>query len=202
MQTPSIERVGALASLALHVVAGATLLSFVPARDALVAAAPVMVSLITPAKVEPRPAVPVPPKPAQRRPDPPPQVLAAPVDAPAPEPVYMAPPPPPPAPAPVAVAPPVEVVTPPVFDAAYLRNPAPAYPAFSIRLREEGIVMLLVLVGAGGRAEEIKVQASSGHARLDRSALEAVRQWRFVPAMRGEVPLARWVSVPVSFSLN
>jgi protein TonB len=207
MRTWSIERAGALASLALHVLAGGALLSYAPAREALVAAAPIMVSLVTPAKIEPQAPVPAPPKAAPTRPHPPPPVLAAPVEAPAPDyvappPPEPAPPPPPPAPVPVAVAPPVEVVTPPVFDAAYLRNPAPAYPVFSIRLREEGVVVLLVLVGTEGRAGEIKVQSSSGHARLDASALETVRQWRFVPAKRGDVPLARWVSVPVSFALD
>ena len=47
-----------------------------------------------------------------------------------------------PAPAPVTV--------PPQFDAAYLRNPPPAYPALARRYREQGKVLLRVYVSAAG----------------------------------------------------
>ena len=59
------------------------------------------------------------------------------------------PPPPPPAPAPPAAAPAATAapatVTAARFDAAYLNNPRPGYPALSRRLREEGQVTLRVL---------------------------------------------------------
>lgn len=88
------------------------------------------------------------------------------------------------------------------FDADYLQNPAPAYPALSRRLREEGTVLLLVRVTAQGDAEQVQVKHSSGFARLDEAALNAVRQWRFVPARRGDEPVAANVVVPIVFRLG
>ena len=88
------------------------------------------------------------------------------------------------------------------FDADYLHNPIPVYPAFSLRLREEGRVLLKVWVTAQGGAKQVRMARSSGYARLDEAALEAVRQWRFVPARAGEQPMDSWVLVPVQFSLR
>lgn len=106
----------------------------------------------------------------------------------------------PPAPAPAASTP---VTTPPDFVAAYLDNPGPKYPAASIRLREEGVVMLLVQVSADGRAEQVTVDRSSGHARLDEAAVEVVRKrWRFVPAKQGDKAVPAWVRIPMSFALH
>ena len=38
--------------------------------------------------------------------------------------------------------------------------------------------------------------------RLDQAALDAVRQWRFVPARQGEQAVAAWVLVPIQFALE
>jgi protein TonB len=46
------------------------------------------------------------------------------------------------------------------------------------------------------------VHESSGHARLDEAAREAVGRWRFVPAKQGTRALAAWVLVPVRFALE
>lgn len=88
------------------------------------------------------------------------------------------------------------------FDADYLNNPAPAYPALSRRMREEGRVMLRVRVSAGGQPEQVELSASSGSGRLDNAAREAVRRWRFVPAKRGGQAVESWVLVPVVFKLE
>ena len=103
---------------------------------------------------------------------------------------------------PVPVAPPPIEVTPPRFDAAYLDNPAPSYPALARRTREEGRVLLRVLVSADGRAQTVDLARSSGSERLDDAAIEAVRRWRFVPARRGDENIAAHVHVPVVFSLR
>ena len=175
------------------------------------------VRTIEPPPPTPPKAVVQPPKPAPRierpaprrpqAPDPPPVLTAAPRADPAPAPFVVppqpqaapepepAPPPPPPAPAPLPV-------TEARFDAAYLQNPAPAYPPLSRRLREEGKVLLLVRVSAGGDAEGVQIKQSSGFPRLDEAALGAVRQWRFVPARRGAEPIASSVIVPIVFRLQ
>ena len=85
---------------------------------------------------------------------------------------------------------PVQTV-PPNFVAAYLDNPAPAYPPGSRERGEQGVVRLRVKVGVDGRAERVEVQRGSGFFRLDRAAARVVReQWRFEPARAGEQPRA------------
>ncbi len=123
-----------------------------------------------------------------RRPVEPPPVIAAPPQE-APVPVEAPPPPPPPAPVEIAAAPdpepapapPPPVLTEPVFNADYLDNPAPVYPAVSRRIGEQGRVILRVLVSPTGLAEEVQVRSSSGHVRLDEAARTTVARWRFVP---------------------
>lgn len=118
-----------------------------------------------------------------------PQPLSAPAAA------IAAPRPPLPAPVPAAV-------TPARFDADYLRNPPPVYPRAARRYGDQGRVLLKVLVSAQGAASAIRLEASSGHARLDEAAEETVRQWRFLPARRGTEAIDDWVLVPVVFRLD
>lgn len=104
--------------------------------------------------------------------------------------------------APAASQPSPQPTSPPVFNAAYLRNPAPAYPATSRRYGEAGRVLLRVRVLPSGQPDEVVLQQSCGHDRLDAAALDAVRRWRFVPARQGEQAIAAWVVVPIQFSLQ
>ena len=90
----------------------------------------------------------------------------------------------------------------PRFDAGYLKNPGPAYPAASRRLREEGRVVLRVLVEADGRASEVTIKTSSGFPRLDQAAENAVRRWKFVPARQGDDAVRAAVLVPIVFNLR
>lgn len=92
--------------------------------------------------------------------------------------------------------------TQPRFDADYLNNPAPNYPAMSRRMREEGVVLVRVYVLPNGQPDVVELKRSSGSVRLDESALTAVKKWRFVPARRGAEAVAAWVVVPVAFSLT
>lgn len=90
----------------------------------------------------------------------------------------------------------------PRYQAAYLNNPQPPYPAMSRKQREEGTVRLHVMVGANGHAELVKVKVSSGHERLDMAARAAVQEWRFVPARQRGQNIAGWVEVPIKFQLE
>ncbi len=90
----------------------------------------------------------------------------------------------------------------PKFDANYLNNPKPGYPSISHRLGEEGVVMLRVYVSAQGTPEQIQLLKSSGFARLDKAAQEAVARWRFVPARQGKIAIAEWVDIPITFQLR
>lgn len=103
---------------------------------------------------------------------------------------------------PVRTAPAEVVVSQPRFDANYLDNPAPAYPALSRRMGEEGKVFLRVFVEPDGRPSVVEIKTSSGSPRLDQAAEQAVRRWRFIPAKRGSEAVSAWVVVPISFNLK
>lgn len=161
-----------------------------------------------------RPKTPPPPKPAYV---PPPEVAAPPSPTPAPaitsvtrEETRSEPAPPPveapkvaPAPAPAPPpAPPRSVErTAPVVDAA--RNcQKPEYPAASRRLEESGTVTLRFLIGVDGRVTESKVESSSGFARLDEAARDALSRCRFKPGTVDGAPEPSWVSLKYKWVLD
>lgn len=69
-------------------------------------------------------------------------------------------------------------------------------------MREQGRVMLRVLVNPNGMAEDVQIRTSSGVMRLDEAAQETVRRWKFVPAKRGSEAVSAWVLIPISFKLE
>jgi protein TonB len=95
-----------------------------------------------------------------------------------------------------------EKIEPPKFGVAYLNNPAPTYPPLSRRKGEEGRALLRVLVSETGEATEVQLEKSSGSERLDQAAIDAVKNWRFIPARKGSQALSAYVLVPIKFSLN
>lgn len=78
----------------------------------------------------------------------------------------------------------------------------PAYPPTSRRLGEEGTVKLRILVDPSGRPQQVEIANSSGFARLDQAAMEAVRRWRFVAATDGTRAIEAWTQVSVTFQLT
>jgi protein TonB len=100
--------------------------------------------------------------------------------------------------APVEPAP----ITPPDVRVAYLSNPRPAYPLTARRLGLEGRVTLRAEILENGSCGRIAVAQSSGHELLDSAALQAVKQWHFMPARRGGEAVAAWAEIPVSFRLR
>lgn len=105
----------------------------------------------------------------------------------------------PPAAAPAAAAEPPSQAR---FDADYLRNPAPPYPSLARRAGEQGTVVLRVSVTPQGTADSVDIKTSSGSVRLDESAQKTVRNWKFIPAKRGETAVQSWVLVPIVFKLE
>lgn len=83
-----------------------------------------------------------------------------------------------------------------------LSNDPPRYPYLARRRGWEGKVVLRVLVTAEGEARTVRLLQSSGYRLLDKSAISAVKKWRFVPASRGGSPVAGSVDLPVSFKLT
>ncbi|MDD2762087.1 MAG: energy transducer TonB [Methylomonas sp.] len=88
------------------------------------------------------------------------------------------------------------------FKANYAHNPKPEYPTIAKSRGWQGKVLLRVKVSAAGTSDSVTVEQSSGHEILDESAMEAVQKWRFIPAKRGETPVASSVIVPIVFTLR
>ena len=85
---------------------------------------------------------------------------------------------------------------------AYGSRTQVAYPLEALRNREQGTVLLRVLVGTDGSVLGVEIEKSSGSRSLDRAAREAVAKWRFHPATRNGVAHSAWASVPVTFNLQ
>lgn len=86
-------------------------------------------------------------------------------------------------------------VTPPV-----VRSHVDAvYPPSALAERKHTDVVLIVTVDVDGHVTKVDV-GESGGADLDEAALIAVRQWTFVPAMRGDKPVASRIRVPFHFA--
>ena len=192
---------GALGTLALALIVGLHFAAF--AYFYFKPEEPITRAEIPPMTVELyRPPVEQPPAPVipeEVPPPPPPKVEKPKPVEPKPEPVVQkveeTPPPPvaPPAPPPI---------TPATANPGYLRNPAPEYPELAVERGWEGTVILNVHVLGNGKPSSVEVKTSSGRDVLDRSAIQTVRRWSFVPAKQGETPVDSWVEVPIDFKLS
>jgi protein TonB len=78
----------------------------------------------------------------------------------------------------------------------------PEYPAAAARTQEEGTVLVRVDVDANGVPTNVEVARRSGSRDMDRAAVDAVRQWRFNPAIKDGKKVAAVVEVPVEFKLQ
>jgi TonB family protein len=93
-----------------------------------------------------------------------------------------------------------------VFDVADVQViPKVAYavaPQYPFTLPEAGIhaeVILWTVVHADGTVDELSVESST-NAEFNQSAIDAVKQWKFLPALRDDVPVACRIRVPVEFN--
>jgi len=84
----------------------------------------------------------------------------------------------------------------------YAENPKPLYPREARKKGFQGEVVLKVEVLSNGLVGQVEVKTSSGHEILDRSALSAVKHWKFFPAKRGESAISFWVNIPIKFQLQ
>jgi protein TonB len=75
---------------------------------------------------------------------------------------------------------------------------APPYPAELRDKKLEGVVTIIFLVDSSGRVAEPRVEKST-HPAFDKPALEAVRHWKFEPAIRAGQRVACKMRVPIRF---
>ncbi|MGH8052360.1 MAG: energy transducer TonB [Stenotrophomonas sp.] len=99
-------------------------------------------------------------------------------------------------PAPVAAAPIADGDAEPLAG-----NPLPDYPAEVLRAGIEGDVFARLQIDSNGHVVELSIVARQGASdpRLDDAATDALRQWRFRPAMRDGQAVSSVVQVPVEF---
>ena len=162
----------------------------------------VMVNLINPPPAkQPKPAPPKPlPKPRPVEP-PKPQQLVAEAQVVFPdEPIVYAPPPPPVAEAPPL--PPQPVVLSSELSVSCPERSPPDYPVLSMRMNEQGKVVLRVELGEDGHVAHSEVKTSSGYQRLDAAALSAVKAWHCKPAIRNGVAVHALALQPFNFILE
>ncbi len=66
---------------------------------------------------------------------------------------------------------------------------------------EEGVVSLRVLVRKNGSVGETQIAVSSGSQRLDKSAQDTIKDWRYLPATVNGTPVDTWIPVNVVWAL-
>jgi protein TonB len=76
----------------------------------------------------------------------------------------------------------------------------PAYPDIAKLAAMDGNVIVRVFVGTDGRVKRAEIE--KGNDLFNDAALEAVRQWRFTPALNNNQPVGVWVRIPIHFQIN
>jgi TonB family protein len=83
--------------------------------------------------------------------------------------------------------------------ATKVKHVTPVYPVAAREAKIAGLVVLEVRVGEDGRVADVQVRRSIPE--LDRAALDAVKQWEYVPLLVDGVPTPTTFEVTVEFSL-
>jgi TonB family protein len=78
--------------------------------------------------------------------------------------------------------------------------PDPEYSEEARKAKFQGVCVLWLVVGPDGRPRDIRVARTLGLG-LDEKAIEAVKNWKFEPALKDGKPVAVQINVEVSFRL-
>ena len=78
----------------------------------------------------------------------------------------------------------------------------PVYPRVARESGWEGTVIVRTLIDTNGLPNQVKIWKSCGHPTLDQAAQKAVKSWTFQPAKDGNIPITKWVDIPIKFDLN
>ena len=85
-----------------------------------------------------------------------------------------------------------------IMEPKKVKDVPPVYPALAQSARVSGAVMIEATIGADGKVVDAKVVKSIP--LLDEAALEAVRQWEYLPTMLNGVPVPVLVTVTINFT--
>jgi len=83
-----------------------------------------------------------------------------------------------------------------------IEAPAPAYPDSARKAGLEGKVVLVIVVDEQGRVIEARVFRAEPPGVFEQAALEAVREWRFEPALQRDKPIKVRLAQEVVFRLE
>ncbi|MEE8439303.1 MAG: energy transducer TonB, partial [Micropepsaceae bacterium] len=76
------------------------------------------------------------------------------------------------------------------------------YPTESVRLREEGLVIVNVCVAADGSIDDVRLVETSGNPRLDNATIRMVMsRFRYNPATQQGAPVRHCQNQPVRWAL-
>jgi len=78
----------------------------------------------------------------------------------------------------------------------------PIYPRVARESGWKGTVIVRTLIDTNGVPKQVKIRKSCGHPTLDQAAQDAVKIWRFQPAQDGNIPITKWVDIPIKFNLT
>ncbi|GAB5482748.1 MAG: hypothetical protein Pars92KO_25050 [Parasphingorhabdus sp.] len=102
---------------------------------------------------------------------------------------------------------PIEIIPEPVIADAKLNNRfsaqfQPPYPSGLLRMGEEGMIAVRVLVGTDGRAKQIELIESPHKGFWTATKRHALKKWRFEPATKDGAPFESWITLKVQFQIN
>ena len=83
-----------------------------------------------------------------------------------------------------------------------VKSMKPRYPSESIRLRQEGRVVVNIEVLESGSVGQATLVKSSGFNALDQSALETIKNWQYSNLGTGGPPIRQWVRASIVFELK
>jgi protein TonB len=75
----------------------------------------------------------------------------------------------------------------------------PAYPPLAQAAHVKGMVILEAVIDAHGNVTDVRVLRSAP--MLDQAAVDAVRQWRYTPALLNDRPVPVIVTITINFSM-
>jgi len=82
------------------------------------------------------------------------------------------------------------------------RNRPPEYPRSAQSSGHEGQVRLRLRIDAEGRVLEVELLTPCRYPALNRAAVEALREWRYRPALRAGVPAADSIVETIVFRMG
>lgn len=77
-----------------------------------------------------------------------------------------------------------------------------SYPRWALRQGWQGDFSIAVEILKNGKVGRYSVTHSTGHKVLDKAATEAVRTWRFHPAMKDGQAIVTCIQIPVRFLIQ